>query len=133
MKCTFIFSVFAAIAFAFYPASVDAESEPLTLKVCQRYTLLTPLQECIDELLGEHEKSLQYALVKARNKLAENQTVQAFDEAHTAWLFFIGKECFSLTQKAAPGHDSMIANAGCHIDNITRRVKHLNEQSVNAD
>ena len=121
----FAFILFIAAMGASTPTFTRAFSEPLTLKVCERETQLSRLRECIDEILNEHEKGLAFAVIEARKRISKGNSVQAFDETHSAWVSSVGKECLRTASADTSRKSALIVNAACHIERISERIHQL--------
>lgn len=101
---------------------VWADSEPLTLEVCQRETVLSSVESCLEEIEDYLYESLLFVNMDVRDQLSVKKNIQSFDEVQSAWWGFLEKECRFISQTAKPGKEAIVSEARCRILNIKNRT-----------
>ena len=112
---------------ASWASQAGAESEPLSIEVCQRAQSGVFYKNCLGELLELKEDQLAYALAAAREKITRDDVARQFDAAQNKWAGFLSEECAVAFAKVAPGSGASAAETRCRILLIRDRIGYLAE------
>lgn len=115
------------LAVAFWTDQAGAESEPLSIEVCQRAQSGVFYKTCLGELLELEEERLTYALAAAREKISREEVARRFDAAQNKWAGFVSQECALAFAKVAPGSGASAAETRCRILLARDRIRYLAE------
>ena len=116
-----------ALLAACWSNQAGAESEPLSIEVCQRAQSGVFYKNCLGELLELEEDRLAYALAAARQEISRDEVARQFDAAQNKWAGFLSEECAFAFAKVAPGSDASAAETRCRILLIRDRIRYLAE------